>query len=174
MVDLISKIIPELDKRLNRNRIKEHISYLIEKRFTNEKMLQLEILNIISKMPEVKDYMPEMPYNYKDTIKCDIWCSLKDGKEYWIEVKMRPTNYRKKEHHAKAITDGINSIIEDINRLRKAKGKKFMIFAFYPIYQESYRFFNKLLQRISKDILIPEIQLKRGEADFNLYFVEVK
>lgn len=36
MVDIISKIIPELDKRLNSNRIKEHISYLIEKRFTND------------------------------------------------------------------------------------------------------------------------------------------
>lgn len=173
MVDIISKIIPELDKRLNNNRIKEHISYLIEKRFTNEKMLQLEILNIISNMPEVKDYMPEMPYNYNESKKCDIWFSLQDGNEYWIEVKMRPTNYRKKELHGKAITNGINSIIEDIDRLKKADGSKFMIFAFYPIYQESYRFFYIHLQKISKDIKEPKIQLKIGEADFNLYISEV-
>ena len=44
MVNIISKIIQELNKRLNRERFKEHLSYLIEKRFTNEKMLQLEIL----------------------------------------------------------------------------------------------------------------------------------
>lgn len=86
---------------------------------------------------------------------------------------MRPTNYRKKEHHAKAIMNGINSIIEDINRLKKAKGKKFIVFAFYPIYQESYRLFDEHLQKISKDIKEPEINVKIGEADFNLYIFEV-
>ncbi len=173
MVDIISKIIPELNKRLNSKRIKKHLSYLIENRFTNEKMLQLEILNTISNMPEVKDYMPEMPYNYKDTIKCDIWCSLKDGKEYWIEVKMRPTNYHKKELHGKAIKKGIDGVIKDINRLKKAKGNKFMIFAFYPIYQNSDKFFEKHLHKIPNDIEKPEIQLEIGEAFFNLYLFEV-
>ncbi|KKM02444.1 hypothetical protein LCGC14_1784380 [marine sediment metagenome] len=145
MVNIISKIIQELNKRLNRERFKEHLSYLIEKRFTNEKMLQLEILNIISNIPEVKDYMPEMPYNYNNAIKCDIWFSLQDGKECWIEVKMRSTNYHKKELHGKAIKKGIDGIIKDIDRLKKAKGNKFIIFAFYPIYQDSVKFFKKHL-----------------------------
>jgi len=173
MVGIISKIILELEKRLNSKRIKEHLSHLIEKRFTNEKMLQLEILIILSKMPEVKDYMPEMPYNYNDAKKCDIWFSLQEGKEYWIEVKMRPTNYRKKEHHGKAIKKGIDGIIEDKNRLKKTNGINFIFFAFFPIYQESYIFFEKHLQRISKSIKKPEIKIKIGEADFNLYLFEV-
>ncbi|KKN47331.1 hypothetical protein LCGC14_0663900 [marine sediment metagenome] len=175
---VISKVlspISERFKKIENNR--KYFSYLIQKRFANERMLQLEILNIISQIDEVEDYLPEMPYDLEGKEKCDLWFSLKDGSEYWIELKMIPTNYRKKGH-AKAITNGINSIIEDINRLKNIKGKKFVMFAIYPIYPENYALFNNIhLQKISdkvgKDIKMPEISLKIGEADFNLYIFKV-
>lgn len=152
---IISKAVPQICERLKTiENNRKYISYLIEKRFTNERMLQLEILNIISQMPEVEDYLPEMPYDLQGKEKCDLWFSLKDGSEYWIELKMRPTDYRKKGH-AKAITHGINGITEDINRLKKVRGKKFTCLQFIRFIQKiipyliisTYKKSQKILKR---------------------------
>jgi len=136
-------------------------------------------MNIISSMPETLDYLPEKPYHLESKEKCDFWFETKDA-EYWLEIKTRPTNYRK-PGHAKAITDGVDGVIEDITRLKKiknAKCRKLVLFAFYPMYEESYRtFISKHLPRIAeasgKNINRPEISLKVGDANFDVYIVEV-
>lgn len=170
----LSSRLAEIEKRHG------YLSFLIKKRFANEKLLQLETMHIISRMPEVVDYLPEKMYDPDGKGKCDFWFRLKDGTEFWIEIKMRPTNYRK-PGHAKAITNGVAQVIEDIQRLKKIADKnarRFAIFAFYPIYTESYRTFNGIhLKRISQEAgnntESSMIKLKVGEADFNLYVAEV-
>jgi hypothetical protein len=103
-------------------------------------------------------------------ISSSLACSLSSA---------RPTNYRK-PGHAKAITNGVNQVIEDIQRLRNVEGsnlRRLILFAFYPIYSESYNTFNSLhLQRISQElgklVKSPKIRIKIGSADFNLYAEE--
>ena len=178
---LISNLIQHLSKRLNLiEKRHAYLSFLVKKRFANEKLLQLETMHIISQMSEVEDYLPEKLYGFESKEKCDFWFKLKDGAEFWIEIKMRPTNYRK-PGHAKAITNGVAQVVEDIQRLKKITDRntrRFAMFAFYPIYAESYRTFNEIhLKRISqeagKNIENPMITVNVREADFNLYVVEV-
>lgn len=182
MVDdvLVSSLIQRLSDRLKSiEKRHSYLSFLIHKRLANEKLLQLETMNIISSMPETLDYLPEKPYHLESKEKCDFWFETKDA-EYWLEIKTRPTNYRK-PGHAKAITDGVDGVIEDITRLKKiknAKCRKLVLFAFYPMYEESYRtFISKHLPRIAeasgKNINRPEISLKVGDANFDVYIVEV-
>jgi hypothetical protein len=158
-----------------------YLSYLSKKRFTNEKLLQLETMHIISQMPDVADYLPEKVYDPQGKEKCDFWFKLTDGTEFWMEIKMRPTNYRK-PGHAKAITNGVDGVIEDIQRLRnikQANARRFVLFAFYPLYADSYKTFNEIhLKRISQEVgkqiekLETTLKIEAG-ADFNLYFVEI-
>jgi hypothetical protein len=175
--DVLKQLSSRLEEIEKRHR---YLSFLIEKRFANEKLLQLETMHIISRISEVEDYLPEKLYGFESKEKCDFWFKLKDGVEFWIEIKMRPTNYRK-PGHAKAITNGVAQVIEDIQRLKRVTDRntrRFAMFAFYPIYAESYRTFNEIhLKRISqeagKNIENPMMTVKVGEADFNLYVVEV-
>jgi hypothetical protein len=177
----LSDILEQLASRLEEiEKRHKYLSFLIEKRFANEKLLQLETMHIISQMPEVVDYLPEKLYGPNGKGKCDFWFKLNDGTEIWIEIKMRPTNYRK-PGHAKAITNGVTQVIDDIQRLKRIKdanARKFVMFAFYPIYADSYTKFNEIhLERISheagKDIKNPVITVKIGEADFNMYASEL-
>ena len=128
------------------------MSFLIEKRYANEKLLQLETMNIISSIPEVIDYLPERTYDAEGKGKCDFWFKTQIF-EYWLEIKTRPTNYRK-PGHAKAITNGVNGVIEDVDRMntiKDPKAKKFVMFAFSPMYDDSYEVFSrKHLSRIAK------------------------
>lgn len=67
---VISKVlspISERFKKIENNR--KYFSYLIQKRFANERMLQLEILNIISQIPEVEDYLPEICAKHQKIFK---------------------------------------------------------------------------------------------------------
>jgi len=177
-----SDVIRRLSTRLNDiERRHGYLSYLSKERFTNEKFLQLETMHIISQMPDVADYLPEKMYHRQGKEKCDFWFKLKDGTECWMEVKMRATNYRK-PGHAKAITDGVDGVIEDLQRLKKIRqpnARRFVLFAFYPIYAESYKTFNGIhLKRISQEFgkqiekPVTTIKIENG-ADFNLYFAEV-
>lgn len=177
----ISDVLKQLSLRLEEiEKRHRYLSFLIEKRFANEKLLQLETMHVISQMSEVVDYLPEKLYDSEGKEKCDFWFKLKDGNEFWIEIKMRPTNYRK-PGHAKAITNGVAQVIEDIQRLKKITdraARKLVIFAFYPMYADSYGTFNGIhLKRISqeagKNIESPTITVKIEEADFNLYVVEL-
>jgi oligoendopeptidase F len=145
-----SNVLKQLSSRLEEiEKRHRYLSFLIEKRFANEKLLQLETMHNLQL-------------------------------EFWIEIKMRPTNYRK-PGHAKAITNGVAQVIEDIQRLKRVTDRntrRFAMFAFYPIYAENYRTFNEIhLKRISqeagKNIENPMMTVKVGEADFNLYVVEV-
>jgi len=69
---------------------------------------------------------------------------------------MRPTNYRKGAHHGKAISNGVDSAIMDIERLKKyitPTAHRLALFAFYPLYPENYGIFNNLhLSRLSKAV----------------------
>lgn len=95
-------------------------------------------------------------------------------------MKIHPTNYRK-PRHAKAITNGVNGVIEDIERLKTIedpKARKIIMFAFYPIYDDSYMIFNRRhLHRIAeaadKEINKPEISLSVKDAYFNIYLIEI-
>jgi len=180
----INKLLDELAKRLNEIEGKHrYLSFLIEKRFTNEKLLQLEVMRIISLMPEVKEYLPEKLYDETSGEKCDFWFKTIDSVEHWMEIKMRPTNYRLRQSmvgHGKAITHGIDSVIDDIKRLDKApqNAKKYVLCAFFPMYPENYDIFRqKHLSKISditgKTITSPTKSIRIGEASFDLYFVEL-
>ena len=177
---IISLLISRLQNRLETiEKSHGYLSYLIEKRYANEKLLQLEIMNIISSLGSVKDYLPEKLYSDNSTEKCDFWFRT-DESEYWVELKTRPTNYRK-PGHAKAITNGVNAIRDDINRLRKysaKESKKFCIFAFYPLYDNSYPTFNRVhLSKISDtlgmEIRGPNIHLRVDEGFFDIYFIQI-
>ena len=182
---MIDKLLDELTERLEIIEGKYgYLSFLIYERYTNEKLLQLEVMRIISLMPNVLEYFPEKPYDYKTRDKCDFWFKTSNSTEHWMEIKMRPTNYRvmkSKAKHGKAITHAINSIINDAERLKERAPKnarKYLLFAFYPMYRESYRTFNKIhLPKISeacsKKITSPNRKIQVGEASFDLYFVEL-
>ncbi|MFX0209452.1 MAG: hypothetical protein ACFFDT_25935 [Candidatus Hodarchaeota archaeon] len=156
-----------------------YLSHLIEKRYANEKLLELEVMNIVSSLDSVIDYLPEKLYNDISTEKCDFWFRT-DESEYWVEIKTRPTNYRKPSH-ARVITRGVSSVLEDINRLRRycdKEFKKFCIFAFYLLYGNSYSTFNQVhLSRISdtlgKEIKGPDIHLGVSDGFFDIYVVRV-
>ena len=177
---IISQLISRLQNRLETIEKRHgYLSYLIEKRYANEKLLQLEIMNSVSSLDVVKDYLPEKLYSENSTEKCDFWFRT-DESEYWVELKTRPTNYRK-PGHAKAITNGVSAIRDDINRLRKysaKESKKFCIFAFYPLYDNSYPTFNRVhLSKISDtlgmEIKRPNIHLKVEEGFFDIYFIQI-
>lgn len=177
---VLSKLVEQLSRRLETMEERHgYLSFLIEKRYANEKLLQLETMNIISSIPRVIDYLPERMYDTGGNEKCDFWFKTQNF-EYWLEIKTRPTNYRK-PGHAKAITNGVNGVIEDIDRLKTIKdpkAKKFVMFAFYPMYDDSYRVFSrKHLSRISKAagkrISKPEISLRVKDASFDIYLIEI-
>lgn len=171
----------ELEKRLNEIENRHaYLSYLIENRVANEKLLHLEIMHIISQNPDVVDYLPEKLYGFDNKDKCDFWFRMKNGIEYWVEIKTRPTNYGK-SGHARAITHGVDGVIADIGRLRKIKSentKRLMVFAFYPIYEECFQKFNdlhlnKIYKEIGKPPNIPKISVETKDGFFYLYFEEV-
>jgi hypothetical protein len=179
-VSFLSTSWKQLETRLHEIESKHHyLSFLIEKRLANEKLLQLEIMHIISQNPEVADYLPEKLYRSSSKEKCDFWFKMRNRTEFWMEIKTRPTNYRKLGH-AKAITNCVDQIIEDIQRLRNAEGgniRRLILFAFYPLYSESYTTFDnvhlhRISQAIGKPVKSPEIKIKIGPADFNLYAEE--
>ena len=104
--------------------------------------------------------------------------------EHCMEIKMRPTNYRvmkSKAKHGKAITNAINSIVNDVKKLKERAPKntrKYILFAFYSMYRESYGIFNKIhLPKISRacgrEITSPNRKIHVGEASFYLYLVEL-
>jgi len=181
---VFDRLLDELTKRLETIEEKyRYLSFLIDVRYANEKLLQLEVMRIVSLMPEVVEYLPEKPYDHATKDKCDFWFKTSDSIEHWMEIKMRPTNYRvmhSKSRHAKAITNGIDSIVSDIERLRHQPkdARKSVLFAFYPMYRESYDTFNKKhLPKISKacgkEITAPSRSIQVGEASFDLYYVEL-
>lgn len=183
--DLINRLLNELVKRLETIEEKYgYLSFLIAERFTNEKLLQLEVMRIFSLMPEVVEYLPEKLYDHTSKEKCDFWFKTSDSTEHWMEIKMRPTNYRvmqSRAKHAKAITDGVKGVVEDIRRLREKTprdDRKHVLFAFYPMYHESYKTFNKKhLPRIckvsGKEIASPNRKIQVGDASFDLYLIEL-
>ena len=182
---LVEQILAETVDRLKTIEEKYgYLSYLIEERFTNEKLLQLEVMRIVSIRPEVVEYLPEKPYDFASKEKCDFWFRTSDSTEHWMEIKMRPTNYRvmqSRAKHAKAITNGVDGIIEDIRRLERNApkyGVKYVLFVFYPMYPESYPIFNrKHLPRISeaadKEVVSPSRSVQVGDASLDLYFIEL-
>lgn len=181
MSELLERVLDGLCRRLEY--IEEHhryLSFLIEKRLTNEKMLQLEIMRLISLAPEVDDFLPEKPYGEETRAKCDFWFTV-DGVAHWLEIKMRSTNYRKGEHHSKAISKGIDDAIKDIERLSKlplGSALRFGLLVFYPIYAESYPIFKRyhlrrLSEAVARDIDEPSRRICVGDAYFDIYLVEV-
>ena len=182
---MIDQLVDRLAERLEIIEGKyKYLSFLIDERYANEKLLQLEIMRIISLMPDVDEYLPEKPYNYGTKEKCDFWFKTSDGTEHWMEIKMRPTNYRvmqSKAMHAKAITNSVDSIIDDITRLKEqapANAQKYILFAFYPMYSESYAiFYEKHLPKISKasdkGVTSPSRSIQVGNALFDIYLLKL-
>jgi len=75
---IISVLIDKLQKRLlSIENNQKYLSFLIDKRYANEKMVQLEVMNIISQMEQVYDYIPERHYDSNLTDKCDFWFKTK-------------------------------------------------------------------------------------------------
>ena len=181
---MIGKLMDKLAERLKIIEEKyKYLSFLVDERYANEKMLQLEVMRIISLMPDVVEYLPEKLYDYRTKDKCDFWFKTSDDTEHWMEIKMCPTNYRvmqSKAKHAKAITDSVNSIVDDIERLEKQapeNAKKYVLFAFYPMYSESYATFNeKHLPKISrvsgKEVTSPTRSIQVAGASFDIYLIE--
>ncbi len=73
MIAMKNMFLEKLTDRLIR--IEEEykcLSFLIKKRYTNEKLLQLEAMRMIFLMPDVIEYIPERPYDFKSKEKCDF------------------------------------------------------------------------------------------------------
>jgi len=179
-----------LDRLVNRLQIIEkkhrYLSLMAEYRISNERLVQLELLRIISSMENVADYLPERPYDFGRIggKKCDIWFRTSDGTEYWIEIKLCPTNYKIKEdskiEHSKAITYCINQVIDDIKRLKSGAPKnarKYVLFIVYPLYPDSYAHFNNHLQKISSrcnvEIGSPTKRIQLNQRFYDIYLIEV-
>jgi len=91
MVDdpILSSIMEQLSSGLvNVERRRGYLSFLIQKRFANKKLLQLEAMNIISSMPQMLDYLPEKMYDVDGKEKCDFWFETMNA-DYWLENKTR-------------------------------------------------------------------------------------
>lgn len=179
---LLSEISSKLNSRLLKIEAQqEYLSFLVKKRYANERLLQLELMNIVAQTEEVSDYLPEKLYDSEGKEKCDLWFKLKDGTEFWVEIKTRPTNYRKPAH-AKAITHGVQGIIDDVRRLKRIQGKhirRIVVFAFYPIYSESYpvlerTHLSRISREIGKNIKNPAFSIKVQDSDFSVYIVTAK
>lgn len=181
MTELLERVLDDLCRRLKDiEKRHSYLSLLIETRLANEKMLQLEVMRLVSLMPEVEDYLVEKPYVKGAHGKCDLW--FKAGRyDYWLEIKMRPTNYRKGEHHSKAMSRGIDQAIQDIERLCKlplGTALKFGLLALYPMYPESYAIFNRyhlrrLCEATGREIEEPSRKIAVGDAYFDIYLLEV-
>jgi hypothetical protein len=130
-------------------------------------------------MPEIVDYLPEKPYNSEGREKCDFWFKT-NSEEYWLEIKTRPTNYRK-PGHAKAIINGVDEVVEDVKRLKARKGsnvKRLVMFAFYPMYEDSYEIFSavhlsRIANAVGKNIEGPQISVEVNNARFDIYLIYV-
>lgn len=69
----------ELTKRLKMIEEKYmYLSFLIDERYANEKLLQLEVMRIIFLIPDIAEYLPEKLYDYKTKDKCDFWFKTPD------------------------------------------------------------------------------------------------
>lgn len=182
---MIGQLIDKLAGRLKIIEEKyKYLSFLIDERYANEKLLQLEVMRIVSLMPDVVEYLPEKLYDHRTKDKCDFWFKTSDGTEHWLEIKMRPTNYhvmQSKAMHAKAITNSVDSIVHDIKRLKvqaPKNAKRYVLFAFYPMYSESYAVFNKKhLPRISKAsstmLTSPSRSIPIRDASFDIYLLKL-
>lgn len=182
---MIGQLIDKLAERLKIIEEKyKYLSFLIDERYANEKLLQLEVMRIVSLMPDAVEYLPERLYDYRTKDKCDFWFKTSNDTEHWMEIKMRPTSYRvmqSKAMHAKAITDSVNSIVDDVERLKERtpkNAKKYVLFAFYPMYSESYAIFNerhlpKISEASGKRVTSPSRSIRVGGASFDIYLIEL-
>jgi hypothetical protein len=83
--------------------------------------------------------------------------------------------------HAKAITDSVGSIVDDIERLKEQapeNAKKYVLFAFYPMYSESYATFNgkhlPTISRVSgKEVTSPNRSIQVRGVSFDIYLIEL-
>lgn len=155
--DIMSKGVEELKERIETIEKKYNLfsKFLIPKRFDNERLIQIEFMNIILKQNSGIEYLPEKYYEDKPTNpKCDLWFKL-NRKEYWIEIKTVVTSYHFKEH-SKAISDRKKSVINDGKRLVKyvKKGNRYLLFCVYPLFEDSEKRWNNHLEDIKypKDI----------------------
>ena len=177
---LFDKLLEELSERLvHIEKQYSYLSFLIEKRFANETLLRLEVMRIVSKMPEITEYLPEKLYGEDGKEKCDFWFKTSDSVEHWMEIKTRPTNYHKGNRGRRAITNGVDGVISDIERLRQKapkEAKKHVLFAFYPLYPDRYEKFRHYhLRRISEALGIgissPNMRIPVDDASFDVYLV---
>jgi hypothetical protein len=178
---MLEEVLDGLCDRIGRiERLHGNISSLMRERLANEKMLQLEVMRLVSLMKGVDDYLVEKPYGHGVGEKCDLWFK-ESGTEYWMEIKMRPTNYRKAAHHSKAFSRGIDSAITDFERLKEwvsPPAHRLGLFAFYPLYPESWGIFkryhlSRLSNAVGRDIVGPSKRIQVGDANFDIYLVEV-
>lgn len=155
-LDIMDTLIKSLGKRLTKiEETHKTFSELAQNRYTNEKLVQLEIALLLSRMKEIEFVLPEKlyPNSEESRKKADIWFVTKDDIQHWIELKMRPTNYLKQNIQGKAITHGVTGVIEDYKKLQDLPNDDFkhLIFFFFPIFDESYIFFEKHLAKISRE-----------------------
>lgn len=179
MADLHSILISRLRTRLEIIEEKHgYLTQLISDRFANEKLFQLETMHIISSLPGVTDYLPEKVYS-DGREKCDFWFNH-EGTDCWLEIKTRPTNYHK-EGHSKGIKNSVDGVIEDIKRLKKISAQnaqKYVLFAFYPMYEDSYHVFNtvhlpRIAKALGKAIHSSDLHLKTDDGFFDVYLENV-
>lgn len=180
--NILSDFLKQLESRLREIESRHHyLSFLMDERLANEKLLQLETMHILSQNPAVVDYLPEKPYDLKKKEKCDFWFKISNGTEFWMEIKTRPTNYWK-TGHAKAITNGVDQVIKDVQRLKNITSgnvRKLVLFAFYPLYADRYGIFNsvhlpRISREIGKSVRNPKIRIRTSDgADFNLYLEQL-
>jgi len=172
----IERVMKALEKRLQHIEERHcHFSRLAESRSTNEKLLQLEILMIISLSQGIEDFLPEKLYPVSQVDgtrrKVDVWF-IANEVEYWMEIKMRATNYhRPRGQPSRAITHGTESIIEDYKRLNGLSSayRKYLLFSYLPVYDDRYHFLTKQLTTLTE-----ETGLEIGDASVRVPLKEVE
>lgn len=101
------------------------------------------------------------------------------SKNWAIELKTVNTNYSCKgvENKTKAITDNINGIIKDIEKLKRETIKNknaAVIFIVFPLNLPKNKKWDEYLKRISKKLsCLKNVQFKVGEVPVVLYIGKV-
>lgn len=180
--DIISRGVRELEERIRTIEKKYNLfsEFLIPNRFDNERLIQIEFMNIILKQNSGTEYLPEKYYGNNPTNpKCDLWFRL-NRKEYWIEIKTVATSFHFKKH-SKAISDRKKSIIKDSKRLVKyvKTGSKYLLFCVYPLFEDSEEKWNNHFKEIKRRIgykVKNEIQRKieiEGKVKIKIYCMKI-
>jgi hypothetical protein len=155
-MDCEKELLEELKCRIIANK---GLYFFLVERKKFEGWLKVELCNILyCKFDKI---IPEYHIKKKEKSLIDL-VGIKDNEKIAIELKVIPTNYSHEglEKKTKAITNDVESILDDIKKLREEQEftKKLILFIAYPI-SDNIKYWNSHLEKIKNknvDLLVEE------------------